>query len=312
MLAYLELVRSWWQDNLSKRPNSIRFSRALYLSNGGVPDRHHGFGTWAKAHDEALVLRFTPPECDYWIFQLCNLWQENFDNYEDGQGHITKYRCTLEPDGSVWVVIADADPGIGGNWIDPGGHVHGGMSLRLILIQAPPPKVTAYLVKLAALARRRPRGARARPGDRKRRGQRLSSAAGAGCLVVPDYQQPPMGAGLHSEYLGHPRIPRKRAHDERAPAAGREAVTESDAFIAQQLEGASIPTLMMSLIHLTGDTSLLRGAIRPKVVMMGGFQGGLSEADQATVRGLRSRRSRTTATAAARCPSSPMRRSSRR
>ncbi len=97
------------------------------------------------------VLRFTPPECDYWIFQLCNLWQENFDNYEDGQGHITKYRCTLEPDGSVWVVIADADPGIGGNWVDPGGHVHGGMSLRLILIQAPPPKVTAYLLPLAAL-----------------------------------------------------------------------------------------------------------------------------------------------------------------
>jgi hypothetical protein len=151
VLAYLELVRSWWQDNLSKRPNSIRFSRALYLSNGGVPDRHHGFGTWKKGHDQALVLRFTPPECDYWIFQLCNLWQENFDNYEDGQGHVTKYRCTTEPDGSVWVVIADADPGIGGNWVDPGGHIHGGMSLRLILIQAPPPKVTAYLLPLATL-----------------------------------------------------------------------------------------------------------------------------------------------------------------
>lgn len=61
-------------------------------------------------------------------------------------------------------------------------------------------------------------------------------------------------------------------------------ITESDEFIARQLEGASIPTLMMSLIHLTGDTALLRGAIRPKVVMLGGFQGGLSEADQASVR----------------------------
>ncbi len=61
-------------------------------------------------------------------------------------------------------------------------------------------------------------------------------------------------------------------------------VTESDEFIAAQLEGASIPTLLMSLIHLTGDTSLLRGTIRPKVVMMGGFQGDLSEADQASVR----------------------------
>ena len=151
VLAYLELVRSWWQDNLSKRPNSIRFSRALYLSNGGVPDRHHGFGTWAKAPEEALVLCFTPPECDYWIFQLCNMWQENFDNYEDGQGYVTKFRCSLEPDGSVWVVIADCDPGIGGNWVDPGGHVHGGMSLRLILTAAAPPRVTSYLLPLATL-----------------------------------------------------------------------------------------------------------------------------------------------------------------
>ncbi len=63
-------------------------------------------------------------------------------------------------------------------------------------------------------------------------------------------------------------------------------ITESDEFIAAQLQGASIPTLMMSLVHLTGDTSILRGAIRPKVVMMGGFQGGLSEADQAAVRAL--------------------------
>jgi 4-hydroxyacetophenone monooxygenase len=61
-------------------------------------------------------------------------------------------------------------------------------------------------------------------------------------------------------------------------------ITESDEFIAQQLEGASIPTLMMSLIHITGDSSPLKGKIRPKVVMMGGFQGGLSEADQASVR----------------------------
>jgi Protein of unknown function (DUF1214) len=151
VLAYLELVRSWWQDNLSKRPNSIRFSRALYLSNGGVPDRHHGFGTWRRAQDQALVVSFTPPPCDYWIFQLCNLWQENFDNYEDDQGHVTKYRCNFEPDGSVWILIADSDPGIGGNWIDPGGHVHGGMSLRLILTEAPPPTVSAYLLPLAAL-----------------------------------------------------------------------------------------------------------------------------------------------------------------
>src|SRR5262249_5642988 len=99
-----------------------------------------------------------PPPCDYWIFQLCNMWQENFDNYEDGQGHVTKYRCVLEPDGTVLVVVADGDPGIGGNWLDPGGHVHGGMSLRLILTHAPPPRVSAWLLPLAEL---RSRGRRA-------------------------------------------------------------------------------------------------------------------------------------------------------
>jgi hypothetical protein len=151
VLGYAELVRSWWQDNLGKRPNRIRFSMATYLSNGGVPDRHHGFGTWEKAADEALVVRFTPTPCDYWILQLCNMWQENLDNYEDGQGHVTKYKAAFEPDGSVLVVIAEQDPGIGGNWIDSFGHVHGGMSLRLIKTQGEPPPVTLHRVKLATL-----------------------------------------------------------------------------------------------------------------------------------------------------------------
>jgi hypothetical protein len=151
VLGYAELVRSWWQDNLGKRPNRIRFSMATYLSNGGVPDRHHGFGTWEKAPDEALVMRFTPTPCDYWILQLCNMWQENLDNYEDGQGHVTKYKATFEPDGSVLVVIAEQDPGIGGNWIDSFGHVHGGMSLRLIKTQGEPPPVTLHRVTLTTL-----------------------------------------------------------------------------------------------------------------------------------------------------------------
>lgn len=151
VLAYAELVRAWWQDNLGKRPNRIRFSRAVYLSNGGVPDRHHGFGTWEKGHDEALVLRFTPSPCDYWIFQLCNIWQENLDNYEDGQGYVQKYSVRYEPDGSVLLVVADEDPGIGGNWIDPYGHVHGGWSLRLIKTEGEPPPVTLRRVPLADL-----------------------------------------------------------------------------------------------------------------------------------------------------------------
>lgn len=153
VLAYAELVRSWWQDNLSKRPNRIRFSRAVYLSNGGVPDRHHGFGTWEVGADEALVIQFIPTPCDYWIFQLCNMWQENLDCYEDGQGYISKYRAAYEEDGAVRLIIAAEDPGIGGNWIPTFGHVHGGMSLRLIKTEGEPPAVALHRVPLEMLKR---------------------------------------------------------------------------------------------------------------------------------------------------------------
>src|SRR5512147_1508481 len=62
------------------------------------------------------------------------------------------------------------------------------------------------------------------------------------------------------------------------------SITEDDAFLAWALEHASIPTLMMSLIHLTGDTSLLDGPIRPGAAMMGDVDGGLTEDDKATIR----------------------------
>ena len=153
-LGYAELARNWWQNNLGQRPNTIIFSQAVYLSNGGVPDnRHHGFGSWARDADEALVVRFTPTPCEYWTFQLCNIWQENLDNYEDGQGFLYKGGTTLAADGSVQVVIADSDPGIGIRWLDCYGHRHGGWSFRLIKTQGEPPIVSVHRVKLAALAR---------------------------------------------------------------------------------------------------------------------------------------------------------------
>ena len=153
VLGYGELVRRWWQDNLAHRPNRIRFDKAVYLSNGGVPDRHHGFGTWNCAEDEALIVDFFPSPCAYWIFQLCSIWQENLDNYEDGQGYVTKYGCARQPDGSVRIIIAAEDPGIKGNHISPFGHQQGGMSLRFIGLEkgAAPPEVHLRRVPLAML-----------------------------------------------------------------------------------------------------------------------------------------------------------------
>lgn len=155
-LAYAELARSWWQDNLARRPNTVRFSESLYMSNGGVrDDRFHGFGAWECGADEALIVKFMPIHCDFWTFQLCNIWQENFDNYEEGQGYVHKNGVRLQADGSVLMVIASQDPGCEGKWIDPYGHTHGGWSFRLIKTYGkPPPPVFTWRVKLEALRTR--------------------------------------------------------------------------------------------------------------------------------------------------------------
>ncbi len=63
-----------------------------------------------------------------------------------------------------------------------------------------------------------------------------------------------------------------------------EPIRDDDAAIAAALESASVPTLMPSLVHLTGDTGLLRGPIRPKPAATSGVQGGLGDAEKAEVR----------------------------
>lgn len=63
-------------------------------------------------------------------------------------------------------------------------------------------------------------------------------------------------------------------------------ITEDDAFLADALTHASVPTLMMSLVHLTGDARLLDGPIRPGAAMMGEVDGGMSAEDKAAVRAM--------------------------
>src|SRR6185369_2326043 len=63
-------------------------------------------------------------------------------------------------------------------------------------------------------------------------------------------------------------------------------IAEDDAFLQRALTHASIPTLMMSLVHLTGDASLLAKPIRPGAAMMGDVDGGLTAEDKAAVRAM--------------------------
>ena len=70
-------------------------------------------------------------------------------------------------------------------------------------------------------------------------------------------------------------------------ARGRHAgavITDDDATIAAALEDVSIPTLLVSMIHMSGDLSILDGPLRPAGIYLNEVQGFMSPEDRAAVR----------------------------
>ncbi len=71
---------------------------------------------------------------------------------------------------------------------------------------------------------------------------------------------------------------------DRTDHAGRTAITDDDDAIARALGDVSVPALMMSVVHMTGDPSILRGPHRPVGIYLNEVQGFMSDEDQAAVR----------------------------
>ncbi len=69
----------------------------------------------------------------------------------------------------------------------------------------------------------------------------------------------------------------------RNPHAG-EPFTSSDAEIAAALADVSIPTLLLSCVHMSGDATLLDGPLRPAGLFLNEVQGYMSEEDKAAAR----------------------------
>jgi 4-hydroxyacetophenone monooxygenase len=69
------------------------------------------------------------------------------------------------------------------------------------------------------------------------------------------------------------------------PHAGLK-ITDDDATIEALLADLSMPTLMLSLVHITGDAELIRGAIKPQGLFLNEVQGFMPEEMQAEIRAL--------------------------
>jgi hypothetical protein len=80
--------------------------------------------------DEALVVEFTPPSCDYWMIALHNHWTETLDY----RYHTVALNCATAraaADGSIRCVVAHRDPGAP-NWLDLAGHVNAVLGIRWV------------------------------------------------------------------------------------------------------------------------------------------------------------------------------------
>ena len=78
-------------------------------------------------------------------------------------------------------------------------------------------------------------------------------------------------------------MPTSAAPSEHNPHAGL-PFTDDDATIAAALEDVSIPALMCSMVHLTGDPAWIRGDIRPTGLFLNEYQGYLDEGTKAEAR----------------------------
>jgi hypothetical protein len=138
-----------WASDFKKHVNQLpEFDQNTSLAAHGDPNICYFHSYWRLQPDEALVIETTPPECDYWNFQLNNHWMESLD-YRHFPIAVNKHSAKYEGDGSVRIVVAHKNPGVA-NWIDTVGHSFGTMCFRWVRAVSHPQPETR-VVKIADL-----------------------------------------------------------------------------------------------------------------------------------------------------------------
>jgi hypothetical protein len=136
-------------QDFQRKPNDwITTDQEYWFQIGGDPKIFYLHLYWKLEPDEALVLESTVPECAFWNVQLDNYWWESLD-YRYLPAHVQKGSAKYEADGSVRIVIAAKDIGVG-NYLDTAGHTSGTMLWRWVDAKTHPIP-TCRVVKLADL-----------------------------------------------------------------------------------------------------------------------------------------------------------------
>ena len=140
-----------WSQLVAGRPNELAAEpyAAASMRVGGDPRICYYHGFWRLAPDEALLIDSEVPDCAYWNFQMANYWLESLDCVHRPVA-VNKHGARYNADGSVTLVIAAQDTGVG-NFIDTDSHSSGGMLLRWVGAKSHP-MPRCRVVKLASLS----------------------------------------------------------------------------------------------------------------------------------------------------------------
>lgn len=149
LVAGASLLFANWARDFQKHSNELpMFDPAKSNAAGGDPNIIYYHSHWKLADDEALVIEVTPPECEFWNFQLSNYWMESLD-YRFYNIHTNKHLAQYEKDGSVQIIVAHQDPHKP-NWLDTTGHKSGMMCFRWVKAKEHPQPQTS-IVKFETL-----------------------------------------------------------------------------------------------------------------------------------------------------------------
>jgi hypothetical protein len=116
-----------WSPERRATPNSfVRQPPDEIVAAITNPDVVYAFSWWRVEDGQALVIELTPPQTRYWGLQVCDRW---FQAYPDRRCNLNDRAAVRRPDGTVRIVLADADPGYP-NWLETSGHRVGTMFFR--------------------------------------------------------------------------------------------------------------------------------------------------------------------------------------
>lgn len=141
--VFADLADRWKASPNVLHPSDTRMAEQSF----GDPDIYYVGGYWKLAPDEALVIDFSPPNCVYWGFLLCNYWTESLE-YRYRPVSTNQHRAVRRRDGRVRIVVAHENPNLSDvNWMDTEGHAEGTMTLRWLLADetpVPAPRVVKH------------------------------------------------------------------------------------------------------------------------------------------------------------------------